>query len=336
MTLFWNIFMWAAMMPVAFILYFQLKNECEPKKNLIVGVTLPYAARYDPDVQALLVRYRREMKRTLWASLAAVVPSLFVRSFGVQLTLLMLWVIALCLVFFIPYVRCNRALQALKAERGWRRREEADQAVADLRAAAEGMRWLSPRWFLPPFLLSLVPLAFDRTVWWLWALDAALIPVFYFCYRYLYRVRSEVVDADSGRTLALTRIRRYNWGKCWLILAWATGLFNLGLWLTLDHPWLCMAVVLAYGLAVCGAVTGIEFRVRRLQEQLTADSGRGCYVDEDGRWIWGLLYYNPDDTRLMVNARVGIGSTFNLARRSGQVITGLCLALLLACPLIGV
>ena len=212
MTLFWRIFIWAAVAPVAFILYFQLKNECEPKKNIIVGVTLPYSARYDPEIRAMLERYKREMKGACWASLAAVVPCLFVGSVGAQIILMTIWIIALCVVLYLPYIRCNRDLQKLKTRRGWRQ-EEAPQAVTDLKAAAEEMRWLSPWWFLPPLLISLIPLLSDRTIWWLWALDGVLVPVFYLCYRYLYRSRSEVVDADSARTSALTWIRRYNWGK---------------------------------------------------------------------------------------------------------------------------
>ena len=139
MTLFWRIFIWAAVVPVAFILYFQLKNECEPKKNIIVGVTLPYSARYDPEVQALLERYKREMKGACWASLAAVVPCLFVGSVGAQIILMTIWIIALCVVLYLPYIRCNRDLQKLKTRRGWRQ-EDAPQAVTDLKAAAEEMR----------------------------------------------------------------------------------------------------------------------------------------------------------------------------------------------------
>ena len=108
------------------------------------------------------------------------------------------------------------------------------------------------------------------------------------------------------------------------------------MWLTLDRVWLFMAVVLAYSLVVTLAVLGIEFRVRRLQERLTAGSGRDFRVDEDDRWIWGMFYYNPNDSHLMLNARVGVNATFNFARRPAQVLTALFLALLLACPLIGV
>lgn len=336
MTLFWALFSWAAMLPVLPIVYFTQKNDCKPKKNVIVGATMPYVSHTDPAVLSLLERYKKEMKRMCWIMLAATVPSLFFRSFGIFLTYMVTWVIVLSVVFMVPYIRCNTALRKLKEERGWRRTEDAPQAVTDLEAAAEEMRWLSPWWFLPPFIISLVPLFFDRMLWGLWVLDAVLVPLFYLCYRYLYRSRAEVVDEDSQRTIALTRIRRYNRGKFWLVMAWATGFFNIGLWLTLEHIWLCMAVILTYSLVVCVSAIGIEFRVRRLQEKLTADSGQGYYVDEDDRWIWGMFYYNPNDTRLMVNARVGINSTLNLARRSGQVIMGLSLALLLACPLVGV
>ncbi len=334
MTLFWALIAWLPALPAVPIIYFMRKNECKPKKNIIVGITLPWEGQRDEAVLAFLEQYKKELKLVCWLMLAAIVPSLLIRSAGVFLTYWLLWIIALCFVFFIPYVRCNKSLRQIKDERGWRLdAEETSQVVTDLKAAAEEMRWLSPWWFLPPFLLSLLPLCFDRTFWPFWAIEAAMVPVFYLCYRYLYRRRADVVDEDSSRTKALTRIRRYNWGKCWLIVAWATGFFNAGMWLTLDHIWWCMAVILAYGLVVCITVVSIEFRVRRLQEKLTADSG--YLVDEDDRWLWGILYYNPNDTRMIVNDRIGMNTTVNLARRPVQVFMGLMLALLLACPLAG-
>lgn len=336
MTVFWSIIAWAVMLPLLPIMYFMQKNECKPKKNIIVGVTLPYEAQGDGEVLALLERYKREMKLICWIMLAAGLPSLFLRSFGAFLTVWMLWVEAICVIFFIPYVRCNKALRRLKEARYWRQREEVPQVVTDLQAAAEEIRWLSPWWFLPPFLIALIPLFFEPDVWWAWTVCAVMVPVFYLCYRWLYRNRAEVVDADSQRTMALTRIRRYNWGKFWLVMAWATGIFNALLWLTLNHVWLCMGVCLLYGLITVAEAVSIELRVRRLQEKLTADSGRGYYVDDDDRWLWGAFYYNPDDCRVIVNARTGINATFNLAKRPGQIIALFLAAMMLALPLVGV
>lgn len=243
------------MLPLIPIMYFTLRNECKPKKNIIVGVTLPYEARVDPEVLGLLERYKKEMKRICWLSLLSVIPCLFIQSIGISMTLWILWIFAVAFAFYMPYVRCNTALRKLKNARGWKRKGN-QKAVADLKAAAESMRWISPLWFLPPFLISLLPLSFDRTLLWLWALDAVLIPVFYACYRWLYRNRAEVVDEDSDRNLVLTRIRRYNWGKCWLIMAWATGIFNVGMWLTLEYIWACMAVDITLWSRGCGSGTG--------------------------------------------------------------------------------
>ena len=86
MTVFWSIIAWAVMLPVLPIVYFMQKNECKPKKNIIVGVTLPYEAQGDAEVLALLERYGKELKRMCWAMLAAVVPGLFVRSLGLFIT----------------------------------------------------------------------------------------------------------------------------------------------------------------------------------------------------------------------------------------------------------
>ena len=31
-------------------------------------------------------------------------------------------------------------------------------------------------------------------------------------------------------------------------------------------------------------------------------------------WKWGFIYYNPDDRKIMVPKRTGLGWTFNFAR----------------------
>lgn len=329
-----SVILWLSMIWLPPLLGLFLRNEAKPKKNIIVGTTLPHEAQGDPAVLALTARYKRELKWVCLALMLPAIPGVFIRDFGLNMLLWTTWILVICVAVNIPYVRCNRALRRLKADRGWRR-EPSGQAVADLRAAAMELKWLSPLWFLPPVVMALVPLLFDRTLWWVCLMDAVLVLLFYACYRWLYRNKAEVVDGDTDRTMALTRLRRYNWGKCWLVIAWATGLFFGGLFLV-ESAWLFMALLLIYIVVVVGAVVGLELRVRRLQEKLTADSGGDFYVDEDDHWIWGMFYYNPNDRRLIVNDRVGMNTSVNLARRSGQVIMGASLALLLALPLVGV
>ena len=86
MTLGWRLFMLAVLLPVLPILYVMLRDECEPKKNIIVGVTLPYAAQSDSVVRGLLEQYKREMRLACWAMLAAAIPNLLFSGFGSFLT----------------------------------------------------------------------------------------------------------------------------------------------------------------------------------------------------------------------------------------------------------
>lgn len=330
-----NLILWVSLIWLPWLVYFMLKNESKPKKNIIVGVTLPFEGQDDPEVKALLARFQKELFWTAVLLTLVAVPGFFLPGLGLCMTVWMIWMVAACFVPNIPYIRCNRALRELKERRGWKRLGSARPA-ADLSAAAAELKWLSPLWFLPPLLISLIPLPFDRELWFLWLIMAAMVVLCYCAYRFCCRSRAEMVDGDTGRTVALTRIRRYYWGKSWLIMAWALGILNPLLWLTLDHIWWSMAVLLVYSVLAVWVMLRIEFRVRALQEKLTAGSGQGFYVDEDELWIWGMLYCNPNDTRLIINARVGMNTTVNLARPAGKVLAGLLVLLMAALPLFGV
>lgn len=51
--------------------------------------------------------------------------------------------------------------------------------------------------------------------------------------------------------------------------------------------------------------------------------------DDERHWIWGSLYYNPDDPSLFVEKRYGIGWTLNIGHPTGKVITVLTILIIL-------
>ena len=143
-----SVILWLSMIWLPPLLGLFLRNEAKPKKNIIVGTTLPHEAQGDPAVLALTARYKRELKWVCLALMLPAIPGVFIRDFGLNMLLWTTWILVICVAVNIPYVRCNRALRRLKTDRGWRR-EPSGQAVADLRAAAMELKWLSPLWFLP-------------------------------------------------------------------------------------------------------------------------------------------------------------------------------------------
>ena len=155
-------------------------------------------------------------------------------------------------------------------------------------------------------------------------------------YPLVFRQRLDALDADQTLTAALTRVRRYNWTKCWLLMSYLTAAYSLAVWSTGSSMgwYLVWTGLYTVGLLVASLQT--EFAARRAQRRLTLGRTEMPLVDEDDYWIWGMFYYNPNNTHLMVNERVGMGMSMNLARPAAKWLMGITAALVLLLPLLGV
>lgn len=338
-----KVILWLCVIWVPLVLYFFLANETKFKKNIVIGTTLPFEARTDPDVQERLRRFKGQLGAACLILTALALLGLFLPlSMGESLTLMLVWTDLAIVVPMVVYALCNRDLKRIKARQGWRRQPDRDGVVTvDLSAAAQPVKSLSIVHFLPPLAVSLAP-----AIWELAAGDALTgllllifslcIVLFYLLYRYAFRRRSEVVDENEDLTQTLGRLRREYWRRTWLWVSWFMALFSWCMELCFYFPLAGWAGVAVLTLLMVIACLRLEFGLRRAQEKLTADSGTGFYVDEDEQWIWGLFYCNPNDRRLVVNDRVGGNTSVNLARPAGKVLMGAVAALLICLPLLGV
>ena len=249
-----------------------------------------------------------------------------------------MWSIALLMLAilapYVLYVRANRALAALKRAEGWSV-PYAGAVVVDLKAAAEPVRALGRRAFLPPILLSAVPLVTallsdDEGTRWggliCCGVTAFIGLVCMLLYPLILRQRGDVAGPDSGKNAALTRVRRYNWGKMLLVTSYLTAIFMLGYWLLQESALWTMVLTAAYMFVLIGFCLATEFSVRRVQERLTRDEP-GC-VDEDDLWVWGMFYNNPNDRHLFVNDRTGSGMGVNIGRPAGKAFMAVTAAIL--------
>jgi len=224
-------------------------------------------------------------------------------------------------------------LKRLKTEKGWK--QSGNESIRVDTAAIPPDKWLSPWVFLPSVLLCLVPLIWNRDFWMLYATFAACPVLFWVCYRYLYRNKSESIDENAELSRVLTQVRRHNWSKMWLVCSYSFSAFSLGVLLTRNYPLWTIGVIIALGFAIALAAIRIEMNTRKVQEKLTAQSGKSWFVDDDDKWIGGIIYYNPNDSRLIINNRIGTNSSINVAKTSGKIIMGLLALLLAAMPFTG-
>ncbi len=329
-----RLIMWLSLSWIPILMFFYLRNETNFKKNIVIEVTLPYQARTDHDVLNLLERFKR---RNLWANLSmflATIPFLFIGKTSLLLTAWMTWLLFTMIIPTIPYVRTNVALKKLKVERGWKKDEDSVQYVN--LSTLPAPKWMSPWVFMPAIIITFMPILWDRDIWPLYLSLGLTALFFYFAYRFLYRDKSEMIDQNAKLTRVLTQVRRHNWAFLWLLSAY--GLATLSLIFSLLKYQIAaqiIAVTLVTFVMIVFALR-TEFKTRKVQEKLTTESGKDWYIDDDDDyWLGGIAYYNPNDNRLLINSRVGIGSTINLARTSGKIIAVFVALILLLMLLTG-
>ncbi|MBP3654451.1 MAG: hypothetical protein J6J04_03350 [Oscillospiraceae bacterium] len=327
-----NTVLWLSLIWLPLLLCFMLRNESKFKKNIAVGVTFPFEGRRHPDVLARLERFK---KQELWVCVGLVLlalPCLFL-NFVNGFTVWFIWLFLCVVVPYIPYVLCNRDLKHIKEANGWKRDLNTEITV-DMSVIPD-LKWLSPWAFVPAVILAILPMLWDRDFSLMYMLDAIFVILFWLSYRYLFRSKAEKVDDNVEVTQALTRMRQNQWGKMWLLCAYAMAALNIGISVTKYNHMGMIIVTVIFGVVLTAAAIYIEMRTRKLQEKLTADSGKGYYIDDDDKWLGGIVYYNPNDSRLVINDRVGTNSGVNLAKPMGKVLYALIVILLLTIPFWG-
>ncbi|MGI6617854.1 MAG: hypothetical protein ACOX36_07420 [Saccharofermentanales bacterium] len=329
-----RLILWLSLSWIPILMYFMHRNETKFKKNIVVEVTLPFEARTDANVMRLLERFKQQI---LWINLVlflVTIPFLFIDKISLLMTAWMTWLLFVVLLPMVPYVRTNMALKRMKLERGWKKTRKPIQYV-DL-AALPPAKWISHWVFILAIVISFMPLLWDREMIFLYLVFGFSTIFFWLGYRYLYRNKSEMVDQNVNLTRVLTQVRRYNWGIVWLVSAYGFAAMSLIFSLLKYHLILQLVSTLLIVFIITVVAIRAEFRTRRVQARLTAESGKDWYVDDDDYWIGGVVYYNPNDSRLLINSRVGVNSTINLAKTSGKVLAVLIALLLLAMPFTGV
>lgn len=328
--------------PVLPVISLLLANETKPKQNIMIGVTLPKERQDEPMVQAICVSYRKKLRNGAVLLTLLLLPVFFLPSFSVTLTAYLCWLLLAIVFPFGIYAAAHLKLKALKKANEWYG-TVAKRTLCDITVTAAVKKPLSPLLFFPALTVSLLPLIVAYLIrqdqFYATAIavsSGSIILLSLFCYPLIFRKKSDVTDENIVFNLALTGARRYQWGKCWIGLSYLTALFSLAMWFFRNSEWGVLAVVSLYTLTAVILCYSTEMRARKEQEKLTAQYGQKHFADEDDHWLLGMFYHNPQDNHFLINKRVGIGVTVNLARPAAKVLTGLSLLILAAMPLIGV
>ncbi|MDR2590038.1 MAG: hypothetical protein LBC71_03500 [Oscillospiraceae bacterium] len=336
-----NIIMAVCFFPIWPILFFMIRNTKESKKNIIIGVTLPPNTHKDPQVLAVIKSFTKWLNITMIPLFPLLAIPFFMTLMGAALTFYMVWLLLLIVFPMGTFAIHREKLMKLKRENNWYS-EATEQVQSEVKATVVPTKKINNVWFFIPTVISLLPLIYSLTGTINWDVSAVYITfalmtaLFWPFYYIIFRLRSEVLNENITLTTALTRVRRNNWGKFWLIATWATGLLNPFLLLFEENMTALLVLILGYTILLIALSIYTEFATRIAQQKLTQGETSDSYVDEDDYWIWGLFYLNKNDKHFFVNDRIGMNMSCNLAKPTGKVLMIFALLCLIAMPFFGI
>ena len=329
-----NIILCISILPVLLIMYVVLAGMGKEQNNILFGITLWQGAMKEERIQRLIADYKKQLKHWTLFFFLIQFPLYLIKYFSIMIILWMIWLFAVIIFLNVPYVKANKKMRAFKTayqlEHG---EEKQNHTYVDITAAVEE----KPKYFVKstivacvagflPAVLAVIlnkmvnsPSAPDLWVAEVVLLSMALVGVVCLWALHYYNHQPVTVfTTDSDVNVQISRVGKYQWSRCFSTFAWLAVIFN-GLMLAgfyLDSKYMLGFVVILcslYGIIPLVLVWASCRIIKKQKEKLL--TGRELLLtEEDDNWIWGIFYYNKNDSRLWVDKKVGIGFTCNMAK----------------------
>lgn len=312
------------------LLFTYLHQDKTAPNGVLFGITLPAAALQDVELSDLRAGYKRSFLLPGLLGLAALLPVLVLGNFfSLQFIAFFLWVPTIFLVLQRPFLAAHRSVRKLKETRGWyvgeKRQIHIDTMVSQLKSTLG----LSPRWFIPPLcgavLVNILAQHTEMALRIICGVTLFIMLLYFGLFLGMKAMKTKVYSTDSGINLALNKVNRRYWSQLWLVLSWLELLRSgLLLWIfpadNINSTALLVVTLTTLTLFPLIGILYTHHKLREKEERISSADTQPLYTDDDEFWRNGSHYYNENDRSVMVPKRFGIGTTLNLATRTGKLL----------------
>lgn len=346
-----NIIFFITMYPVLFLLYFIIRSKYKYQDGRLFSVSMKDEWIKDTQVQAIIATFKNQMNLYLVIMMITPFSTLLTEHFSIQLTIWMLWLLVLIFLFYLPFVIANIKLKEWKKQHHLYEEQRLDRYF-EMKSAGK-VRKVRTIPFLIPTLLSFLIAAgvsflpeilantaiFDTSIG-MSAVNfvlAACTPFLWIAAICIDRQPVEVISNDSNVNINYARAKKNTWKNFWLICAWLntgfTALVSIFSVLTYGSGMIILVGSIIYTLLVLLLCIPLVTRIKKINESYES---RRDLIDidyDDDQWIGGIAYYNPNDNHTLVEARIGVGTTINMATPLGKGLLIISIIALLSIPL---
>lgn len=349
-----NLIYFVTMYPILILFYFVIKWTYKTEKDSLFAVTMKPEWKETKEVQQVISDFKKEMKRDFWVLMLVPFTSLLTRHFSIQTTIWMIWLFASIVIMFVPFAKGNKKLKEWKKEHNVYEEASMEKYV-ELKAAG-GIRRVSFFPFFLPTLLGFVAVGLDGIFPYLYQYwySTAMIPekgvsiaaleiaacsiIFWICAVVMDRQPAEVISSDSDVNVNYARAKKNVWKNFWLICVWGNTGFTITIVLasffTENAVTILIFGAILYAVIILVLAILLIRSLQHIEKHYETKHDMTSVTDEDDNWIFGMFYYNPGDKRTVVNKKVGIGTTLNMATPIGKVTSIFTTIVLLALPVL--
>lgn len=333
--------------PFVLLMYVLIKNEAQSSKGIYFGVTVPKEHRKDPEIEEITEAYNKQMKRWLWLMLVFPIPSLFLPWESIVVAIWMLWMTISIFIFFVPFGIANGKLKEVKRDKNWKTEEMTDTEV-EIKSAGviRRVKWyhfiaqsvisvILPAWVLvgdfgprrePLFIMEIT---FAGISFLFWGMAV-----------WQDRQKTQIISSDSDVNVNYNRAKKNLYKNLWVLFAWINVVYMIWMIFCVDE-WGGFTKMFwwATGAYIVGTLAPVIWMVKKkvsLDKTYEVNRNKSRSEDNDENWIWGMIYYNPRDRHSMVEKRVGVGTTMNMATSGGKAMVILLGLTLLSLPIISI
>lgn len=322
-----NIIFGVTCYPIIFLMYFLLRNA-KDKNNWCFGATLSKELKKHPDVEAIDKEYRKNLKNGMIVMGIIPLVTYFIPYMSIGFTIWMVWILAICFIPMIWYVKANRQIIELKQKNGWNTTPEI--AYVDLKTATVP-RKVKVTTFLPCLLLSVVPVVlsyinFNEAGYGAYRICVITFAVctllYYVSAVWTDRQKVTVISEDSDTNSNYARAKKQAWKNFWLYSAWTNVAFTWSVFLAMylrenGMLWILIGTGIYCAVLIVFTVRLIK-QLAQINHKYSERHTLEDVADDDRCWPYGLFYYNPRDKHLMVENRMGTGTALNMATGFGK------------------
>lgn len=338
------------------ILLTQILTPRITRKNILLGVKIPEEKMKTDEVKDIIRGFTRE--NIIVGIPALIIISLLIYYID-NIKLFVLSTFLYIGILFLVYIRWNKKSKVLKMEKGWDKLG-SKVVVVDTKFSRDRGKasTISRKWFLIPLgiilistILSIVmyPSLPDKvpTHWDLKGnvngymnksmLVAMLMPltqlflaiVIYISYYFMIRSKQQINPNNPEGSLRKNIIFRKAWSIYFVItltlleiLFTALNMMTLGI---LNNMKLINIInLIITGIIILGSIVlsiVLGQGGDRLKLKDDKELSKDYDIDDDSLWKLGnMIYYNPEDSSLFIEKRIGVGWTVNAGRPIGMVL----------------